>query len=296
MGITHYAHLNGLLAGESHFDVLDNSIVFRLASFFRIRDNIRFLRRLPAEAVYDLVVIATPPSAHERNLRNARSYSNHFFVEKPLRISHEVLDGFRKEGKHILCGYVLRSNPCIRKLKNFADSNPASSISVLVQSNLGAVAGQDWRFDLSQGGGCLNELGSHVVNLGLGMAKMDAQVINRLEVEEISVDAFSFKSMGRTALCFRGDWNSDVRKTTYNMSIESRNYQLQTDLQSITGIINGESYNWSPREDSLSIGYYMRGVDFALQAQQMLESEYSFQSLLDAELTDKILDKVLAHA
>lgn len=296
MGITHFAHLNGLMSGGCHFDVLDNSPLFKIASYFGVRENIRFLRTIPKGAEYDLVVVATPPSAHNENLKQVWELSDSFFVEKPLRVSRDVLSLVRDSDKQLMCGYVLRSNPCVQKLKMLTREAQPSFIRVEVKSNLGKAPGQDWRFDLAKGGGCLNELGSHVVNLGLNLARPDSDISKHLAIDEISVGAFSFTSSSNQNLQFSGDWNCDVRKTTYEIVVRDSDSELRSDLQSVVGVLRGKPYRWSPREEPLTVGYYMRGIDFALQAQHILSRSYSDEAITDAFETDSILDMVLERA
>ena len=128
MGITHLAHINGILAGDCRIDVFDPSVVFKAASSFRIRENIRFLRRIPNTGIYDGIVITSPPGAHSANFRAARDRGATFFIEKPLALDDADLRSIAMENKQVMCGYVLRYNPCILYLRKMIHGKPPESV------------------------------------------------------------------------------------------------------------------------------------------------------------------------
>lgn len=296
MGFTHLAHMNGFLSGKCKFDVFDPSFFFRTAAFFHLRQNIRFLRRFPSTGKYDFVVITSPPSAHAQNFRTAFELSDSFFIEKPLGLTDEDLNAAHNSKKFVTCGYVLRKNPCIEYLRKVSQKMPPKEVSVEVRSNLGAHAAEDWRFDLQRGGGCINELGSHAINLGLSLVAESAALIDRMTVDELSVSKFRLRMSSSARLLFFGNWNEEVRKTMYAVSMEGSDYTLRTDLQSVSGTYRGASVDWSPRQEPIEVGYYMRGIDFALQTKSFLFESHDHEGLRDAILTDKLLKRVLAHA
>ena len=295
MGITHLAHINGYCSGDVKFDVYDPSFVFKLASFFSIKKNINFLRRLPVAGNYDAVVITSPPAAHSQNFSSCFDLSDTFFIEKPLVLSVKDVDDAVSAKKNIYCGYVLRHNPSVRKVYELFDGE-FEKVKVRVASNLGLNPGDDWRFDLSKGGGCLNELGSHAINLALGFVSETNILSKDVSVEQIAVGKFSVSIGTKPKLCIEGDWNVDVRKTTYAISAFSSRGEIHSDFQSVWGELDGEPISWSPRETALDVGFYLRGVDFALQNKSFMESKSSNKDLLDAVTTDKIIQEVLRHA
>lgn len=296
MGITHLAHINGILAGNCRFDVFDPSVVFKAASLFRIRENIRFLRKIPNSGIYDGIVITSPPGAHSANFRDAKNLSSTFFIEKPLTLKDADLQSIANENKQVMCGYVLRYNPCILYLGKLIRGKPPVSVEISVKSNLGLQDGDDWRFDLQRGGGCINELGSHAINLGLALLPDTDGILESVVVDELSVPSFQLLAKGPIDLTVHGDWNEDVRKTTYAVKVAGKGYALISDLQSVSGEFEGRSIGWSPHKEVLNVGYYMRGADFALQAQDFVLGTFDADALSDAVLTDRILERALANA
>ncbi len=295
MGITHLAHINGYFSGEAKFDIYDPSFVFRVASYFSVRKNFNFIRRLPLKGKYDAVFITSPPEAHSQNFNSCFDLSNTFFIEKPLVLTDKDIDNAVDAKKKIYCGYVLRHNPCVRKIcELFGDE--VEEVKVRVASNLGLNPGEDWRFDLSKRGGCLNELGSHAINLALSFASQPTVSSGGLFVDHVDSGKFSLTMGVRPRLRIEGDWNIDVRKTTYSVSVNSPRGEIHSDFQSVWGNIEGKPISWSPREAALDVGFYLRGVDFALQNERFLTSESTSKDLLDAVYTDKIIQEVMESA
>lgn len=294
MGITHYAHINGALHGDCFFEIFDPSVHFKLASFFNIRKKVKFLRKMPKTTKYDAVIVTSPPHAHEVNLDSALELSDMFFVEKPLSLSRTLLDSAKEKGKKLYCGYVLRNNPCIEYLSRNFTKELGFKVDVNVLSNLGKDETSDWRFDLKRGGGCLNELGSHAINLALLFKRnneVPEVIVNRLDVGEFDINLENSGDINIT-----GDWNTDVRKTMYSLRIKNDNIDVMTDLQKVTGTISGQAFEWSPREEALDVGFYIRGVDFAAQNESWLSGDAATSlNLSDAQTTDFIISEALKN-
>lgn len=295
MGITHLAHINGELAGHCHFDIFDPSWHFKLASYFNVRKNINFVRRIP-ETKYDGILITSPPKFHSVNFRETLHLSDNFFIEKPLTLSADDLELARNHKKHIYCGYVLRKNPCVSYLKKLTEGESDLTVDVEVLSNLGQDETDDWRFDIKKGGGCINELGSHAINLALCFADMKGEKKTVQNVHHLDVGTFSVDLNANNAVNVHGDWNTKVRKTMYKIHVKNERMDVTTDLQSVYGTIDGQEISWSAREDELSVGFYVRGIDFALQSQLWLRQEVSEKDLQDSVFTDDILSEVITHA
>jgi hypothetical protein len=295
MGITHLAHINGLYSGNCSFEIYDPSAVFRLLSYFKLRKNISFLRAIPQHSdKYDGVIITSPPNYHYQNFMETLKLSNNFFIEKPLSFDSMNLSEIDQDIS-IYCGYVLRNNPCIEYLRSVIKNNDNFDISVDVKSNLGADVVDDWRYDIKKGGGCINELGSHAVNLALCFTR-DLDLKDPLHlVNELTVGEFDIQLNSTNKVLIKGDWNTDVRKTMYSLKVSGENTLLETDLQSVKGIYNGEEVDWSPRMSPCSVGFYIRGIDFAMQTSKWLKGSFTNEDLKHAHITDQLLKGVIKH-
>lgn len=295
MGITHLAHINGELAGDCDFEIYDPSWYFKLASLFRVRKNIRFLRSIP-DKKYDGVIITSPPKFHSLNFRETLAMSNKFFIEKPLMLTSDDIAKAKVNNKQLYCGYVLRKNPCIQYLENLVADEQNLRVEVEVLSNLGQDPTDDWRFDIHRGGGCINELGSHAINLALKFTNLKSDEKLVKQVHHLDVGTFSLDLNSSNSVKVTGDWNTRVRKTMYKLTVSNERLKLSTDLQYINGHIDGSAYEWSPRKAPLSVGFYIRGTDFAQQSQLWLSGDISNDELDDAMSTDNILREVIDNA
>lgn len=295
MGITHLAHINGALAGDCHFDIYDPSWYFKFASYFQLRNNIQFVRSIP-NVKYDGVIITSPPHFHSSNFQDTLDLSDKFFIEKPLMLSEKDVLSAHSSNKSLYCGYVLRKNPCVQFLETLLDGSAPDEVEVNVLSNLGQDQTEDWRFDLHKGGGCINELGSHAINLALKFSTLSNGNSVVKQVNHLDVGTFSLDVNSESNVSVSGNWNTNVRKTMYKLTVRNNKLNLTTDLQYITGEIQGQAFNWSPRQETLPVCFYIRGIDFALQNQDWLEGKIFESDIIDAITTDNILREVLKNA
>lgn len=104
----------------------------------------------------NLVVIATRHDSHAELARRALERGRHVFIEKPLALSDEELDGVveaaQRSSGRLMVGYNRRFSPLGRAAKDFFDGR-RSPLSIVYRVNAGRIAREHWVQDAREGGG-----------------------------------------------------------------------------------------------------------------------------------------------
>lgn len=119
------------------------------------------------------VAIVTRHDTHARFVERALNAGKHVFVEKPLALTHEELQGVEDEyrstleadrGRHLMVGFNRRFAPHVQKMKALLSvvKEPKSFIMTM---NAGAIPPEHWTQDLAAGGGRIIGEACHFIDL-----------------------------------------------------------------------------------------------------------------------------------
>jgi polar amino acid transport system substrate-binding protein len=167
----------------------------------------------------NLVVIATRHDSHAPLARRALEAGRHVFVEKPLALTDEELDGVlaaagASEGQ-LLVGYNRRFSPHARAcLEAFAPRR--EPLSILYRVNAGRIARTHWIQDPREGGGRIIGEVCHFIDLmhfltGAVTTRVYAEQVAGRNAEAVDEDSvlitlrFSDGSNGQIAYLAEGD-------------------------------------------------------------------------------------------
>ncbi|HEV3467978.1 MAG TPA: bi-domain-containing oxidoreductase [Pyrinomonadaceae bacterium] len=121
-----------------------------------------------AEEGVNLVVIATRHDSHARLARLALGAGRHVFVEKPLALSEEelegVLDAARRAQGLLTVGFNRRFSPLAVRAKEFFAAH-GGPLSIVYRVNAGRVPRGHWTQDPREGGGRIVGEVCHFVDL-----------------------------------------------------------------------------------------------------------------------------------
>ncbi len=116
----------------------------------------------------NLVVIATRHDTHARLARLALEHNRHVFVEKPLALNEEELDGVIEAAKRsqgqLMVGFNRRFSPHARAAREFFAERRAP-LSILYRVNAGRIARDHWTQDAREGGGRIIGEVCHFIDL-----------------------------------------------------------------------------------------------------------------------------------
>lgn len=168
-------------------------------------DAEEMFRAVPADAVY----IATPVFCHKEQAMLALRYDKHVLVEKPIARneaeSAEILDAFRRAGKQLGVGYMMKYHNLHQKARNFIKAGKIgqpNNIRLQFSCWYPDIEGA-WRQKKAlSGGGALMDLGVHCMELAEFV--LDEEIVDvkafysthtfSYEVEDSAVVIFKTKS------------------------------------------------------------------------------------------------------
>ena len=126
-----------------------------------------------ADPAIDAVVIATPHSQHEAQVRAAAAARKHVFVEKPITLNRKSADAVvaaaRKAGLVLAVGFTRRFNPCIGEARaRLKDGRLGTLVAMVGQhtTSTGAfIPADNWRADPEEApAGALTAVGVHLLD------------------------------------------------------------------------------------------------------------------------------------
>ena len=104
----------------------------------------------------NLVVISTNHNSHAKFIIEALNAGKNVYVEKPLCIKEEELDGiieaYRKSGKQLFCGMNRRHAPLIKEIKKKLSTDKIPAVYDYIV-NAGFIPAKHWTQDEKVGGG-----------------------------------------------------------------------------------------------------------------------------------------------
>lgn len=116
-----------------------------------------------------LIDVCTPVTTHKDIILKALEHDKHVFCEKPLcqniQEAYAIKSAAEKSAKLVMIGYLYRFHPGIQQVKKWLDSN------IIGQAHFGLfrIGGRGnhrkWKHIKKLGGGCINEMLIHVLDL-----------------------------------------------------------------------------------------------------------------------------------
>ncbi len=294
MGLTHYAILNSLLPDAS-FTFVDPNKVLNLISKKNIKGKfVKSDKNL--KGPFDITLITTPPFIHKDLLNNSLSRGDkRVFVEKPFG-GHSNFD-FNAEVKNVFIGYVLRFNPVVSWVKRSINPDDITEVKSQYLSNTIENKPKGWRNGAYSG--VLNEMGSHILDLNNYLFNIqDYKILSKEKQSHISdVDdevKFSIDSKDRV-FNFYFNWvDKSIRKPIFSVEVVLKNGDvIKFDQQKVQIEKDGKTQNISVVQLEESIPYYLRGVDFTKQMQDLLEGQHTLCNIEEALVTNNLMKEIL---
>ncbi|HEX8457572.1 MAG TPA: bi-domain-containing oxidoreductase [Pyrinomonadaceae bacterium] len=140
-----------------------------------------------ADESVNLIVIATRHDSHAALARRALEAGRHVFVEKPLALSDEELDGVveaaRASAGQLLVGYNRRFSPHARACAESFAGRRNTPLSISYRVNAGRIPRTHWIQDAREGGGRIIGEVCHFIDL---MHFLTGGVTTRVYAERVS--------------------------------------------------------------------------------------------------------------
>jgi predicted dehydrogenase len=173
MGISHL----GILGGYANTDIVGVCDTAKMVTDFLTKHG-KFncfsdYKKMIAETKPDAAVVAVPTKFHYSIIKDLLQSGIHVFAEKPFCLTYEQSEELVKlaaEKKVVnQVGYHNKFIGTFREVKRIAESGALGEIYHFIGESYGPVVikkkADTWRSDPSEGGGCLLDYASHVIDL-----------------------------------------------------------------------------------------------------------------------------------
>jgi len=302
MGLTHFTILNGLNS-EIDFTIIEPNKFLRslLKTNF---DKVTFYKDDSSlYKAFDITLITTPPFIHLELLKKSINRGDKkIFVEKPFGGYTNTTKDPLFNSKNLYIGYVLRYNPCIQWAKSNILTKDILSIKGQFLSNTLEKKPVGWRN--GHFSGVLNEVGSHVIDLIqyiLGTSSMDVQSANKQsiisDVDDI-LDA-ELKTDTNVTVSLHFNWvKKEIRKPIFSLEIlmkDGTKYFLDQQQVLFYNDIGKNIDKISVTDISESVPFYLRGIDFTKQMEDLLDDCSVMANVNDGLGVNKIIKKILNY-
>jgi predicted dehydrogenase len=278
MGISHLS----ILGGFANTDIVGVCDTSKMVTDFLTKQG-KFncfsdYSKMIADVKPDAVVVAVPTKFHYSIIKDLLEKGIHVFAEKPFCLNYEQSEELVKlAAKKNLVNQVGYHNKFIgtfREVKRIADSGILGEIYHFIGESYGPVVlkkkADTWRSDPAEGGGCLMDYASHVIDLVNGILSPVKTAKGTLlksiysgKVEDAVYSLLELES-GQTGL-LSVNWSDDTyRKMSTSVTLVGTKGKLISDANELKVYfrdepnLTGYSKGWNVKY----ITELQEGVDF----------------------------------
>ena len=270
----------------------------------------------------DCVFVATPTATHFPVASYALDRGLHVFVEKPLCLdpnqSQRLAELAKSKRRINQVGYHNRFIATFREVRRLVRAGALGEVYQVNGSAFGQVVikpktGMTWRSKKSEGGGCLHDYASHVVDLmnfivGAPERVLAAQLrsVYSKDVEDAVTALFVYPN-GASGLVETNWSDESQRKMTTTVEVRGTKGKVIADRQECRVYLRQGaefrpySSGWSIRyitELQAPVNFYLRGEEYSAQVDAFVDAveraptdpENSFES---ASETDRVIDSIM---
>jgi len=325
MGISHYSILN------THPDVqvvgVCDASSFITGCISKVSDGLFFndYTKMLATCDLDCVMIATPTSTHKKIVSDSLDKNLHVFVEKPfcldLEDGREMVDAAKAKQVVNQVGFHNKFIGTFRKVKEFVDEGLIGEIYHICGEAYGPVVlrprGKTWRTQKSEGGGCLHDYASHVLDLmnyyvgpPIAVGGTVLQKIFSRDVEDAVFSTLYYPKglTGRLSV----NWSEETYRKMFTMiTLYGKKGKIVVNRQECKVYLKEPSSRFKLEEGwnvlyttelTQPVWFYLRGEEYSAQtnhfiqcikSNQISDNINSFQSALQ---TDTVIELLIRDA
>lgn len=272
-------------------------------------------RKMIDAARLDCVVIATPTSTHYEAATEALERGLHVFVEKPLCLdpvqSRRLAELAKAKKRANQVGYHNRFIGTFRETRRLVRAGAIGEVYHVGGSAFGQVvirpkSGSTWRSSKQEGGGCLHDYASHVVDLMNFVAGPPERVLGahlrRIFSRDVEDAVYAtLRYPGGASGQLETNWSDDShRKMSTTITVFGTKGKIVTDRQECRVYLRQsaefERYpaGWTIRyitDLQAPVAYYLRGEEYTAQIDAFVdaveagsaEQENSFASAFETD-------------
>lgn len=324
MGISHTA----IVAPHPSVDlvaVCDTSSlvldVFR--KFSKVNLYTDYIKMLEKES-FDFLVVATPTRLHYPIVKQALERGLHVFCEKPFCLnSHEGEELVKLAEQKKLVNQVSYHNQFVgtfREMKRLLEAGILGELVHFTGEAYGSVITSDkggtWRSDPKEGGGCLMDYASHVINLIqviIGEPVLSrGSVLKKIYSKDVDDAVYSMLVLenGLSGNLSVNWCDGTFRKMSTSVTVNGKNGKIICDASEIRIYLNepvaGENLpkGWTIKyltDVAIPVNFYLRGEEYSAQIDNFVECMLNkkmtgINSFEQALITDKVIELIIADS
>jgi len=272
----------------------------------------------------DFVVVATPTRLHYTMVKFALENGLHVFCEKPFCLStdqgQELLTLAKQKGLVNQVSYHNQFVGTFREMKRLIQTNLVGQLIHFTGEAYGSVItnekGGNWRSDPNEGGGCLMDYASHVINLiqeNIGRPVLaKGSLLKKIYSKEVDDAVYSMLTLnnGLTGVLAVNwcDWT--YRKMSTSITIQGKKGKIICDATEIKIYLvdanSKENLNkgWTVKYNTdlaIPVNFYLRGEEYSAQIDHFVDciinnKQVEINSFEEAFYTDKVIDLIVADS
>ena len=273
----------------------------------------------------DCVLVATPTSTHFKAASDALERGLHVFVEKPLCLNPEQSKRLSElaKAKSLVSqvGYHNRFIGTFREMQRLVRAGALGEVYHIGGTAFGQVvirpkSGGTWRAKKSEGGGCLHDYASHVIDLMNFIVGSPEKVLGahlrRIYSADVEDAVYAtFRYPGKASGQLETNWSDDsYRKMGTTITVQGTKGKIIADRQEFKIYLRQgakfEEYHdgWTLRyitDLQEPVAFYLRGEEYSAQIDAFVQAietgakgnENSFES---AAQTDRVISLITQAA
>lgn len=272
----------------------------------------------------DFVVIATPTRFHYPMVKYALENGKHVYCEKPFSLhtseGEELVRLAKSKGLVNQVGYHNHFIGTFRELKRLLQAGVLGEIVHFTGEAYGPVVvkekGGTWRSKPEEGGGCLYDYASHVLNLIQEIIGRPAEAsgsqlksIYSKGVEDAVYCSLKLENgiSGQLAV----NWSDEThRKMTTSLTIIGKNGKIICDATEMKIYLKesmkkeGLEQGWTTKyitDFAIPVNYYLRGEEYSAQIDNFIDcvvnnKQSDYNTFEQGLYTDKVVEMIIEDA
>lgn len=321
MGLSHAS----IVAAQKDVDLVavcdTSSVVLNgFKKFSHIKTYSDYKKMLDKEEL-DFVVVATPTKLHYPMVKYAMEKGLHVFCEKPFMLQieqgEEILELAKQKDIVNQVGFHNHFIGTFRELKRLLSAGVIGELVHFSGEAYGPVVtkekGGTWRSNSEEGGGCLYDYASHVINLIQEVIDRPVKVKGSLlksiyskGVEDAVYSLLELKSgLSGTLLV---NWSDETyRKMSTSLTVQGKKGKIVCDATEIKIFLKeasekeGLEKGWTIKyitDLAIPVEFYLRGEEYSAQIEYFVKNiqerkKGKLNTFEEAHYTDTVIEMII---
>jgi len=324
MGLSHAA----IVSAHPEVDmvsVCDTSslVLDAFKKFSKIKIYTDYQKMIDSEAL-DFVVIATPTKYHYPMVKYALEHGLNVFCEKPFTLTpvhgNELVTLANERRLVNQVGFHNQFIGTFRELKRLLALNVIGELFHFSGEAYGPVVtkekGSTWRSSAEEGGGCLNDYASHVINLIQEVIGRPEKIRGTLlksiysnGVEDAVYSLLHLKS-GLTGTLLVNWSDETYRKMSTSLTLQGKKGKIICDATEIKIFLKEPlaaeklEKGWTIKyitEFAIPVNFYLRGEEYSAQIDHFVDcinnkNQSQYNTFEQALYTDSVIEMIVEDA